>query len=86
MARKLSKKKLGWIVGIIISVLAVLSPFFVPEIRSWLGLKNSDNPTNIGISSGPNSPNIQDNKGPVTVNPGEASKHDEQKNKQGDKK
>ena len=75
MTRK-TKDLLLWLT-FILDVLFLLSTFLVKPAAT----------TNIGITSGPNSPNIQDNKGPVTINPGEAPKNnDEQKNKPGDKK
>jgi hypothetical protein len=86
MPKKRPKDLLLWLT-LIVMVLGLISAFYIPEIRAFLGLKEADAPTNIGISSGPNSPIIQDNKGPVTTNPGEAPKNtDEQKDKQGDKK
>lgn len=85
MKKKLPKDFLLWLT-LVVMVLGIILTFYIPEIRALLGLKATDAPTNIGITSGPNSPNIQDNKGPVTVNPGEPPKNDEQKDKQGDKK
>jgi len=84
--KKLPKDFLLWLT-LIVMVVGIISTFYIPEIRGLLRLKDDDAPTNIGISSGPNSPNIQGNKGPVTINPGEAPKNnDGQKDKQGDKK
>jgi hypothetical protein len=75
MTRK-TKDLLLWLT-FFLNVLIFLSTFFV----------KSAVPTNIGISSGPKSPIIQDNKAPVTINDNEApKKNDEQKDKPGDKK
>jgi len=87
MARKLSKTASLGLATIIIALLTWFSSFFVPEIRALFGRKNTDDPTNIGITSGDKSPVIQDNKAPVTVNDSDSPKKgDTAKDKPGDKK